>query len=38
METAARIDHERKQERIWRALSYEWPKASRYRSSLERED
>ena len=38
METAARIDHAREQERMWRALWYRWPKASRYRSRLERED
>ena len=38
METAARIDHVREQARMCRALWYGWPKASRYRSRLERED
>ena len=38
METAARIDHAREQERMWRALWYRSPVASRYRSRLERED
>ena len=38
METAARIDQGRTQERIRRALWYGWPKAIRYRSRLERED
>ena len=38
METVARIDHVRAQARMWRALWFRWPKASRYRSRLERED
>jgi hypothetical protein len=40
METAARIEHRRTQERIRRALWYRLPKAipSRPRSRLERED
>ena len=38
METAARIDHAREHERMWRALWHAWPKASRWRSRPEPED
>ena len=38
METVARIDHAREQEKMRRALWYGWPKVSRCRSRLERGD
>jgi hypothetical protein len=34
MDTAARIEHAREQERTWRAHCYGWPKPSRNRSRL----
>ena len=38
MEMVARMDHVRAQARMRRALWFRSPKASRYRSRLERED